>query len=77
MDGCEREAALAALDVASVLLSEMVRDIEWAPRLGDPPVKLVDPLLGAVGDDYAVGVIRVLQDLVASLEDGVDPLSSV
>lgn len=74
---CNECQAIALLDVTGDLLTIDIGDIVWSPGLLDLPGELIDPLLGTVCWHGTIGVTGVLEDPVAALKQGIDPLGSI
>jgi hypothetical protein len=73
----EGEATSVLLGVAGNLLSIHVCDVVRSPLLNDGPVHVGDPVLGSKGRHSTIGVTGVLEHLVATEEDGVDPVGGI
>lgn len=74
----EGEASITNLDVSSNLLSIHVGNVVRSPGFLNFPAEVVEnPLLGSVGGNCTISITRVLEDLISSLEDGIDPVACI
>lgn len=68
---------ISDLNITSDLGTIHVLNVVWPPNLLDVPVQFVDPLLGSICGHCTVCVTGVLQYLVSSLKNRVDPLRGI